>query len=559
MSNTDAAFRFDNKMNFDFQRGVHTPNALSSYLAEIEQAHLIRASQEIEPAYWFKHALVQDAAYNSLMKQQRKRLHHLVAETLEQVLTETRDENAALLAHHFELAEDHVNALTYLQRAAEWAQRAAAHHEEVDLLTRALALAKETQSNDMLADLHMRRGKAFTNLTKFSEARTEFLAALELVPASDAAQRAQILNELALATQWLWDVATATQYAREALALAEQAGRDDLAAQAMCALAFAIVSDGDVRGGLEYYARAFEHAGKETTWTLAQSLEFSGLALYWISEYDQAAARIQDATARARERFDSFTVMRGLGNLGMALVGQGKYRQALVTFQAARAFGKEHDVKAFLSRALAMEAGLYLELYAYARAEHVALEARSVARAANFAPSATMAAIDLMINYARRGDFYLADQYTNQVVQVIPKTYGSHRWGFELRFAYARAELALARMQWESARELANDAIWQSRKYGRIKYEALGLAALAQAHEELKDSDAARAALHLALERARADGNPSLFLHTAIPLYRHEHTTLLLREIRATIQRIHAELPASSLRDGFDAAISEWI
>jgi len=545
-------------MNFDFSVRSRTTQALRASLSEIEQAQLILALYEIEPAYLFKHALVQDSAYESLMKHDRKRLHRFVAETLEHALSESLDENAALLAHHFEFAEDPARALAYLQRAAEWSRRAGAHREEADLLARALALAADIKP-EILAELRARRGKAFANLTRLDDARQEYLTALKFVSPEDAAQRAQILNELAVVMQWLFDVNAARQYAQEALTLAERAGRDDLAAQAMSSLAFAITSDGDVRGGLEYYARAFQSGGADLSPALVQSMEFSGLALYWIGEYTQAAARIREAIARARDKADSFTIMRGLGNLGMVLTGQGEYAQALETFQAARDYGEEHDVKAFLARALAMEAGLYLELYDYRRAEETALEARAVARAANFPGSATNAAIDLMINYARRGDFYLADQYIRQVEQVIPKTYGSHRWLFELRFAYARAELALARLRWQSALELADAALAQSRARGRGKYEALALVTRAHARAALQDPAAARRALQDALTLARRDGNPSLLLHVACPLFHLAPSDALYAEIRAAKQRVHAQLPDGALRARFDAVVSEWV
>jgi hypothetical protein len=546
-------------MNYDLYAPRRARVNLNAALSEMEQAQLIRALQESEPAYWFKHALVQDTLYSSLMKQERKRLHQLVAETLEHASAEMRDESAALLARHFELAEDAPRALAYFGRAAEWAQRTAAHREETALLEHAIALAEQTNARAELADLHARRGKAFTHLTEFRQARAELLAALELVPSDDLARRAEILNDLSVTVQWLFDNAAATQYARQALHLAEQAGREDLAAQAMSALAVAMISDGDVRAGLEYFARAFERGGAMRPGALAQSLEFSGLASYWIGEYAQAAARIQDALTYARENADSFVIMRGLGNLGMVLVGQGKYRQAMETFRAAREFGRKQGVTAFLSRALAMEAGMYLDLFDYGRAEEIALEARAAARAANFPASATNAAIDLMINYARRGEFYLAAQYVRQVEEVIPQTYGGHRWLFEMRLAYARAELALAQMQWESALARANDAVAQARKYGRIKYETLGLIAGAKAHAAMQHHDAADKALQQALQRARADGNPSLFLQAAVPLYYRQYSIGLYHEIRATIQRIRAELPEEALRERFDATVSEWV
>ncbi|MGQ5491103.1 hypothetical protein ACUH78_19890, partial [Thauera sp. ZXT1-4] len=63
--------------------------------------------------YLFRHALLQDAAYGSLLKQERRELHGRVAEALEQLYPERRDELAPVLAMHFEQAGEHDKAVDY--------------------------------------------------------------------------------------------------------------------------------------------------------------------------------------------------------------------------------------------------------------------------------------------------------------------------------------------------------------------------------------------------------------------------------------------------------------
>jgi predicted ATPase len=64
--------------------------------------------------YLFRHALVQDAAYGSLLKQERRELHGKVGEALEQLYPDRRDELAPVLAMHFEQAGDNDKAINYL-------------------------------------------------------------------------------------------------------------------------------------------------------------------------------------------------------------------------------------------------------------------------------------------------------------------------------------------------------------------------------------------------------------------------------------------------------------
>ena len=68
-------------------------------------------AREVE--YSFKHSLVRDAAYTSLMHHERRRLHLLVGEALEHMSSE-RSELAPLLARHFREAGETTRARPYL-------------------------------------------------------------------------------------------------------------------------------------------------------------------------------------------------------------------------------------------------------------------------------------------------------------------------------------------------------------------------------------------------------------------------------------------------------------
>src|SRR4051795_6713991 len=83
-------------------------------LDTLEAKGLIRlASLRPELEYLFRHALVQDAAYGSLLKQERRDLHGRVAEALEDLYPDRRDELAPVLAMHFEQAGDNGKAIDY--------------------------------------------------------------------------------------------------------------------------------------------------------------------------------------------------------------------------------------------------------------------------------------------------------------------------------------------------------------------------------------------------------------------------------------------------------------
>lgn len=95
--------------------------------------------------YLFKHALVQDAAYASLLRTRRAALHGAIGAVLERE-PETVASDPALLGHHFAQAGDPEKASLYFLRAGEQSLTILAVNEAEAHLTRGLALAAEITS-----------------------------------------------------------------------------------------------------------------------------------------------------------------------------------------------------------------------------------------------------------------------------------------------------------------------------------------------------------------------------------------------------------------------------
>lgn len=92
-----------------------------------------------DAVYTFKHALVQDAAYQSLLKARRQDLHARIAMALEREFPQVVDAEPEVLAHHCSQAALIEQALGYWARAGELAIRRSANEEAVSHLRRGLA------------------------------------------------------------------------------------------------------------------------------------------------------------------------------------------------------------------------------------------------------------------------------------------------------------------------------------------------------------------------------------------------------------------------------------
>src|SRR6266481_5819095 len=92
--------------------------------------------------YLFKHALIQDAAYQSLLKRTRQQYHQQVARLLEDRFPEVASTQPELVAHHYTEANCPAPAIAYWHKAGAAAASQSANLEAIDQFRRGLALVE---------------------------------------------------------------------------------------------------------------------------------------------------------------------------------------------------------------------------------------------------------------------------------------------------------------------------------------------------------------------------------------------------------------------------------
>jgi class 3 adenylate cyclase/predicted ATPase len=118
-----------------------TEALLQGALARLTAAELIYGRGEPpDSTYTFKHALVQDAAYSSLLRGNRQQLHGRIAEVLEHQFTDTAETQPELMAHHLAQAGHIRPAIDYLGKAGKRAIERSANAEAIVHLQRGLEL-----------------------------------------------------------------------------------------------------------------------------------------------------------------------------------------------------------------------------------------------------------------------------------------------------------------------------------------------------------------------------------------------------------------------------------
>jgi predicted ATPase len=119
----------------------HGPDEFRAALEQLTAADLVHCDgTPPRCVYTFRHALIQEAAYSSLLRAKRRHLHREIALALEKHFPETIDERPELIGHHYAVAGQAEKAIPYLRRAAGLATDRAAHTEALVHVDTALKL-----------------------------------------------------------------------------------------------------------------------------------------------------------------------------------------------------------------------------------------------------------------------------------------------------------------------------------------------------------------------------------------------------------------------------------
>ena len=137
-------------------------------LDQLQTVELIRIKQKIpELEYIFKHALVQEATYGSILLQRRRELHSKVGQAIETLFPDRLEEFYSLLAYHYARAENWEKAQDYLFKAGDQAGKIAADAEAfhfIKRLLRRIPVSSETNGTQFSGDhLSGKWAKRFTD------------------------------------------------------------------------------------------------------------------------------------------------------------------------------------------------------------------------------------------------------------------------------------------------------------------------------------------------------------------------------------------------------------
>jgi tetratricopeptide (TPR) repeat protein len=453
--------------------------------------HLAKLEPDIE--YLFRHSMVQEVAYGTLLSHDRRRLHRAVGEALEQVYPDRIDDWAALLAYHFDHAGDHERALHYYVIAGDAACGRFANLEAVAQYTRAIEVAQHGANPIARPYLHRARGQVREFMGHFEQAHDDYLIALrEAQRMHKRHEQWQVLMKLG----GLWasrDYRQSDQYFHHALDLA-RAMDDPLT------LGHSLNRVGNWHVNVEQPREALEHHHEalalfedlQDIEGLAATYDLLGLTTGMSGDLAQAARYCQQAVSLYRSIDDREGLINSLGTLalcsgtcfsdsvvpggealgryvshgeqalalahemgwraaeaynlfmlGACLIPQGKYARAFDFVRKALELAQAIEHRQWITASNCMMASLYLDVYALDKAREHVQPATSMGYDIDSLNWIRISAALLASLLTQEGDYDRAQVVLDTVVEQNPagETLGQRMcWTVQADLALARGD-----------------------------------------------------------------------------------------------------------------------
>jgi DNA-binding winged helix-turn-helix (wHTH) protein/predicted ATPase len=286
--------------------------ACAASLDVLQAAELLYETRAVPAlAYTFKHVLLQEVAYESLLTGTRQQLHQRIAQVVEAQFPDLAETQPELLAQHYTAAGCAEQAVAYWQRAGQRARQRVGEREAIMHFRKGLdvlqtlppARERDRHEVDLLLDLWVVLG----NTTGFAETEPLLTRARALCePLGDTPQLFWVLHRLQIFYRGRSEHQTAREYAEQALCLAQRLQDPALRLSAHMGLGHMLLTLGDLPAARSHCEHALAHSDARLggfVWGhTVQAHNYLAHTLWLLGYPDQAVRRNHAALTLVQER-----------------------------------------------------------------------------------------------------------------------------------------------------------------------------------------------------------------------------------------------------------------
>lgn len=245
--------------------------ALDEHLELLEEMGFISREESNQRAFRFRHALIQDVSYSTVLKKRRKELHEIVCHYIEEAHQEHLEEFYELLAYHYSNSNDVESALSYLIKSGNKNRKSSAGSAESALqyFHKALDMLESFALTDDVYSMYKHKtydgiGEAYMDLGDYEKALFHFETVLLVaLQTKDLRIKAQALRQIANNKTRMGNWEGAQEAYEGSLTIAQ--GLDDLPQMGLVynGIGYGHLDRGDMDEAMDYFQKALK-AGKQS-------------------------------------------------------------------------------------------------------------------------------------------------------------------------------------------------------------------------------------------------------------------------------------------------------
>lgn len=327
--------------------------ALEQHLTELLRRSVITEGKGGAPGTLsFHHALLQEAAYSTMLLRTRRQLHGQLADHL----IRSEPESVPEIAFHLMEAKETERAIPYLIEAGERASRAMALSDAIRIFTTAVDNAPIGTDPDLLVRAHDGLGLAYSLVPDLSRSEAAYQRLADYADESGRpSAKVTALNRLGIATATLsGDLATARRYLDDARDLAAEVGDESGLAQYHLNACMVAGLGGDLVGSVTHDVEATRLGERlEDEVLRVEGLTRLAVNSAWMMDFDraeQAAREAREGASRAGDELNLAVLDMTESRLRLA---EGDLVQAVTLLvESDKVLGKYADFYAPLAHAL---------------------------------------------------------------------------------------------------------------------------------------------------------------------------------------------------------------
>ena len=474
---------------------------------------LLSEISAFEKKYLFRHALVHDTAYSSILEENLKQLHKSAAESIEEFFAEERDQVASLVMHHYERAGETTKAIVWGMKALEHSAKSYCNEEALALSYRLehflVSIPDSIEQDELLFKVLCKRERSLNILGKREQQKTTLQQIIS------TAEKTQNHDHLASALRVSGEYARITGCMNEAIVYYEKslnacrlAGDDLSEGKALVNMGALFSQQGKLDKAQEYYMqslkifRRFDGCHHEAS-------VFSNLGILYSIQgrMDEAIQNYERAIDLCKLSGNRLQVGVILGNLGLLYSNHRSYDAAKIHYDKALTIHKEVGNRRLEGMTLGNLGTLSFSQRRVEEASDFYEEALDIAREVGNRRSEGMTLSNI-------GELRLSQGLIEEAKTISEAALEIHREVANYRCAgITHGNLGLlycALNRFDEACAHFKDALHIHREVGNLREEGVVLSNLGDLYQRTGQLDAAQSHLDMALEISRGVRDPLL-------------------------------------------------